>query len=443
MRGRVAAIGAVFASLPLSAAFAADEIARPDQVFDRACRATGAQIENLSQQRIAEALVAENGLLPSDFGTTSASLPEMLRTIRLPSTTIEGTARQRLLASITLTEARIRERNIEAITVTGAVPDGIGYLFADSPRTFTLACVKSTVPASIDTSLVSTLKKRRVAVRKKPEEFALEGKSRKEAGSLALGVERVWTEADDGSEEKTTTLKVDGAIGVLLTDFASDFSLYGFAQYSLDKARKIPAPVLAPGKRRDEDDTNVLAIGTAIDAYAAGARSGSYWLTSQISYVLDFVDDSERFRISGQFEPGWNISLPFCNLGSARFFDEKATIGARCLIRLDSEVGLWTRDGIDPEETYEDFVAFGPRAGYEIFIANGDQQELLGSIAYRYLPVLAGERDDFERFDASLKQRFWTVIGLGFDIGVNYVSGDNSLSLEDEKKLTFNFGLIY
>lgn len=425
--------------------------ALPKAVAKRVCSNISEDRLSVSRDRLANAFLLENSILPDDLDFVSGTITQKLLTIDVGTQPTEPEllldAVSRLRQSIGGFENVMRTDELSNIlTYQGTLPVGSNWLFDDSRAGWTLKCVAPTEGTVTLVSLAAPAAGRRISIRNKPEELGIEGKARKQTGAFAIALEKAWEEKDDGTEEETTTLKVDGTIGLLLSDPKDETKAFAYAQYNLNRARKDPAPVLLPNQRRNENDTNVLALGLVADYYidteSSDGGSGSLWLVGQGAYVFDFVDKSERIRLSSTLEPGLNLNLGICNLGSIRFA-ANSKVGARCIARLDSEVGVWTKNGISPTKTYDDFFALGLNGAYELFVSTGEKSEIAASVNYRYLPVITGGLNNIERFEAAIKHRFFTDDDIGFDLGLDYKVGTNELTLEEEESISLSFGIIY
>lgn len=446
-----ALLGPICATLAVSPCAAQTPPPRPSAsaILKQACSNVPGGSE-LSRERLAEAIVMQNGLLPSDLAMVSGNdLREKLHTsrpqrdpVRFQDNAFLDSAVSRVRQSISEVEGGLERGTAEA--ALGAVPTmNEGWLFAAPTSAPSIKCAQ-VAARGVTAGGGGQPPARLIAVREKPEDFAIEGDERKKAASFALGLSKTWKTKDDGSEVEDTTLKVNGAVGLRLPLESQDLSTFVFAEYNLSRMRSDPAPPLPPGARRDEKDTNVLSLGLIGDYYLKfSGLDGSVWVTTQGAYVTNFVDESERIRGSLRAAFPFNAHLGLCGLGSAHFFGGGARFGARCLVQADSEIGFWTGAGLSTTNSYDDFLALGGVGTYELFYNTGDKSQLAGTVSYRYLPVITGELEDVERLEATVKQRFWTEGGLGIDIGVDFKDGTNPLSLEDEKSLSLSFGIIH
>jgi hypothetical protein len=429
-------------ALPVAASAQAQS-ADTSRIAASLCASAAPPFPAITRQEIAEAVVYQAGVLPAQVtGTSESNLVAALHTLDLraasPAVGTLSTRDLQLAFTTSVFEQKLAAGTEAGLEVVGTLPKGANWLFApvDGSVSWALRCKTSTAAQSIVASY-GLKEKQPFAIRQKPEELAAGGETRTKAGAFALGLSRSWKEDATGAETATTTLTVDGTVGLRLTPAVSAQTVYAFAQYNLKRVRTDPPAPLAPGERRDAKDTNVLAAGVLLDIFSE-VDGTAFWAV----IVRDFADRSTRIRFNATVDPGFSADLGLCRLGSQKIFGGSG-LGARCLVRADVEGGLWTDRGLTAAKAYDDYVAAGGFAAYELYLANGPKAELLATASYRYLPMLVGDLDDIARLELSLKQRFWTETGLGFDVGANYVDGTNSLSLTDERTLSVGFGVIF
>ncbi len=414
-------------------------------IVARAC--LGLKGKYINRTKLAEAILQESGYSPSDLlgADTAASsyssvILNKMNLVSTGETRIDADFRVRL--TIEKVERSLASNSLDGLSFEGTPDSTLNWLFSASPVAWKLKCKAGDKP--IDTylgSYESLPNRTRFSFREKPEELALTGDERKQAGAFAVGLERVWSVKDDGSKLRKTTLSVNGTVGFRLIGGSGTANVYSFARYNLKKVRNKPATPLAAGERREADDTNVLALGLAYDFYS-DLGDTPLWITGESSFLSDYADKSRRLRFRAAIEPGIRADLGICNLGTAKF-DVSNKFGVRCLLRLDVDSGVWLKNGLSTKKSYDDFLAIGPNGSLEAFYKTGPKTELIGTVSYRYLPILTGTLEDIKRFDVSIKQRFWMAIGAGVDIGFSYSNGTNALTLEDEKSLTAGLGFIF
>lgn len=438
---RAALLAAV--ALPLAAPAQA-QFADTSKITASLCASPAAPIVEITRQEIAKAVVYQAGVLPAKKTEAPGGLLTVLHEIDLAaaSSKLLSEGDLQLAFATSVFEQRLAKGTEDGFEVVGTLPKGENWLFAsaDEPALWALRCKNSTAPRGVLASY--GLKEKQVfAIRQKPEELAVVGETRTKAGAFALGLSRSWKEDASGTEIATTTLTVDGTVGLRLTPPKSGQTAYAFAQYNLKRVRTDPPAPLAPGERRDAKDTNVLAGGVLLDIFSE-VDDTAFWAVGQAALVRDFADRRTRFRFNATLDAGISEELGFCNLGSLKRLGKEG-IGARCLVRADVEGGLWTDGGVTATKSYDDYVAAGGYAAYELYFPNGPKSELLATASYRYLAMLVGHLDDIARLELSLKQRFWTESGVGIDVGASYIDGTNALSLADERTLSLGLGLIF
>ena len=94
----------------------------------------------------------------------------------------------------------------------------------------------------------------------------------------------------------------------------------------------------------------------------------------------------------------------------------------------------------------EELVAIGGDVIWEFrprLLSDGKPRDgMVGSMVYRYQRMVAGQAPDIDRFDATLKYRWWAK-DLAFDLGFTYSDGTEPKSLADENKVSITFGVLY
>lgn len=435
-----------------SAAFpfggASAQVASAAEIVERVCsdRIEEAKPRIISLTRLAEETLRSNQVYLDDLAPSNGTILQKIRNLRtIVSSGSETVAGSRIVAAQTAIkdlEAELQKKTFDALTVTKVNTSTPGWLFSEASElaVFTCKLAKTKPPLAI---LAAPPGRDRFALREKPEDLGLTGKDRKAASAFAFSVEKKWSTDDQGVETDETTLNFDGTAGLRVTPDESPAVAYVYAQYDLDQTRRDPAAPLGPDERRNAGDTNVLALGLSFDYFHYRGDNASFWLTAQSAYVNDFVDESERVRVSTKLDPGFNAPLGVCNIGSIRNFGNSRKIGARCLVRLDGEAGLWLKDGLSTTRSYDDFVAIGASVAYEVFYETSEKTGVVASVNYRYLPVLTGSLNDIERFEFALGQRIWTEGNLGIEVLARYNNGTNPLSLVEEEDLSIGIGLIF
>ena len=432
---------------------------QPEAVLKLACKGIGSQ--RLPIGRLAEAVVYASGRFPIDVlgdGAKPPKLTNLLHQIRMRSSRHPKDKDNRFIFySIDLLEGYLSRRDAKkgepaalAPSLSNPAPGTKKWLFKPGSKTKIICGSKAgkNTP-SIATQLRKVKKSSVFVIRSKPEDFGLGGKEREKADSFKLSLEKAWTVDDDDKQKITTNLAAKGSVGFRLTSYdpaknPNADTVYAFASYELKKDRTDPAAPLGPDERRNENDTSALALGIVGDAELTKNQTIPKLFTiSQIGYVFNFVDNSEKlrfrtlFELVGPFDP-----VPFCTFGRAYdlgFLD----LIARCNVQIDIEGAIQTKRGLSDPTKFDDYLGAGALVKLEIFSPNGKKTQSLGSISYRRLKILDGVAPSIKRFEASLKQRYWLQTDAAVDLGFSYVNGSNPLTLKDEKKLTFELGFLF
>jgi len=209
-------------------------------------------------------------------------------------------------------------------------------------------------------------------------------------------------------------------------------------------ARTKPAPQLAPGASQSDGDTDTLETGLLVATQLTRNEDKfKLFLDAQASAIWDFANDARRLRLKANLRPVPVGTLGLCGIG--RYEPLVPVIGLKTICRFQFEVDAAKvlKKGTTELGNYDSFLAAGGRAEFQAFLPTADGMGLLAGVTYRYLPVLHGPDDDIERFEASLKHRFWTKRNVGIDVGFSFTKGTNELSFEKEDVLTFGLGVIY
>ncbi len=315
--------------------------------------------------------------------------------------------------------------------------------FADGEGAWSLKCPEGDPITGVEELYAKPLERPEIAVRKAPEDLGLSGDAGKEAGAFAFGMERSWSVDDSGTVKRATTIKVDGTIGYQLFGKSSPFSSYAFVRYNLERARTKPATPLAAGATREDDDTNVLQLGATFDFFADPTSSPvPFWVTGDVGYILNFVDESERVRFRAAVDPGLRGNAGICRLGSAKF-SANSKFAFRCVVRIETDISHWAKPGRFTTKSYDDHLAVGGDINFSAFYFTGAKSKIIASASGRYLPVLSGKQSDIWRYDLSLAHRHFFDSGAAVEVGFTYQHGFKALTLEKERKLTFGVGVLY
>ncbi|HEX2764436.1 MAG TPA: hypothetical protein VHM92_11440 [Allosphingosinicella sp.] len=418
--------------------------------------------------RLGEALLIESGTMPSDF---VADILEARPTADDPQTSKESAAaiysravvgrlgeieraggdhardRERLLVrAIDSLKTRLRTSETEPTLALSHRASRTGaWLFQSEKPDWTLTCKPDPAPKTQIGQFEKHDPPPSFAIREKPEELALIGDDREAAGSFALGLERTRTIQDDGSRKTVTDLSIRGTVGLRLSPASSQATTaYVFGRYELQRSRTSPAPVLDPGAKQSDDDTDAVEAGITLQTELLGNDSQvKLFLDGQASAVLDRANDASRLKLRALVRPAIDVSLGICGLGSYEVLDPSASLKARCRVQFDVEGAKILKQGTSPIGDFDTFLAAGGKAEFELLLPAAEGMDILGSVSYRYLSVLHGGPKAIERFEAALKWRFWTSGRVGLDVGFSYLKGRNELSFEREDVLTAGFGVIF
>lgn len=453
IRAAFALAGTAFAALVSSPA-QAQTLPQAADVLDRACTRKGGQA--LNEADIAEALLIEAGISPSDFvqqavptssrNPTLADLDaELIAHIRAVREQPEPSPMRSAINGGANNLEQYLNNQPEGVTVELSGASSV-TLFAGTPPQWRVVCEPQDAPRPNEADPTPPP---RFAIRETPEELWLTGKKRDEAGAFNIGFERSRSTLDDGTVKTETSFTIDGTVGLRLTsDRSRDFHTYLFATYNLDRDRTRPPPTLGPAESESDGDTNALAIG--VDMHFGGFL-GNFPLDAnvQASTVFDFANDASRFRLRGVFTPRPTADLRLCGLngfnGASRPSESRPVrLRGRCVLSAEAEAAWVMRRGTTELGNYDTFFAIGVRGGIEFFLptSRGNDSGLLAGVTYRYLPVVHGPSDDIERLEANFGHRFWTG-NVGIDVGFTYARGNNDLTFEEENKLTFGVGLVF
>lgn len=456
---RILAAGLILAPLPAMA----QGTPKPGAIISRACAPrpnmsrTGAR--EASQTQLAEALLAESGILPSDFvdavdrdltyrSALFKGMKLLARDVRGEAASDEADAVERLDP-----DGRVRGaiQNLgfalnggeSGLIVTPAGTRPIALYAEEQPR-WTLTC-KPKPESTFVTDVEDPASGQSFAIRKKPEELGLTGKEAKAAGAFELAFSRTRTDIAGGGTKTDTNLSVDGTVGLRLTGASEVSSAYLFGRYQLERARTRPAPTLAPGASQGDGDTNALEAGLTGTLWLNTDKPVNFAINGQLSGVFDFANDSQRAKAKIAVTPGFDLpdgAFPLCGIGQYQRVSGKLT--ARCGMQFEVEAAHVFRAGTAKIGAQDLFVAAGGKLSYELFLpTDSGGSEVVAGFSYRYLPVVHGALQDIERMEAQLKHRFWSADKIGIDVGFSYNKGTSELSFEEEDVFKFGVGLIF
>lgn len=283
-------------------------------------------------------------------------------------------------------------------------------------------------------------------LREKPEDLVLTGDKLKKAASATIGYKRERTILEDGSVRNESSISFKGALGYpLLED--GDKSLFIYGGYEFQRLRTNPPPQLTPPASQRDKDTEILQVGAF-----GGAPFGESWyasyITTSASYVYDAVKKSERLRMKADLTPSFGSPdiLGVCAID--RFISESRSIlplSGRCNLTAMWEVNHFLDRGNVVKNVNNEFVLGGFKASIDFRpkTGGGKKSGVVAGTSYQFQKSLAGNAKDIDRFQAYLKYRYWTEIGLGLDFGFDFVDGTNPDSFVDENRLQLGFGLLF
>ncbi len=278
------------------------------------------------------------------------------------------------------------------------------------------------------------------------EDLTVTGEDRLTAGSARVTLQRERTILDDGSRRRDTTLSIQGALGIALTEREGDSS-YLYAAYQLERVRSQPAPTLPAGQTAADGDTNVLELGIIANRLfeTRGSRM-TFDVTGTAALILNRVDRSERLQFNMRMSPGFGPTQNLGLCGYGAFLTIVPGISGRCDAALRLQVNHFLDRGTAAPTANDEFVFGGGEFGIEFAQSNengvtGDG--VFAGATYRYEASLSGAVPDIDRFTAFLKYRHWFGTRFGVDFGLDFVDGINPESFADENRISVSFGLIF
>jgi hypothetical protein len=453
----------MLAAIPAAPAFAAEGV-DPAAVMARACMG---RVGEISEGNLATALLIEAGKDPaawvsdqqiSSVQPTSVSdlfngaLLRRLHAVRSGVIATPEAEVQELNRAMADLEEGLRHRAHfpdSPLSIEGTAPTG-AFLFAAETHPWILKCAPPTQPPTSPLEEAEDVPTRGpLSIRATPEELALVGDERNAAGAFALSLDRTRTVLEDGSQKTVTNLKVNGTVGYRLFETDSLDVGYLFGRYELAKSRTRPTPALPAGTSEGDGDTDAFEAGmvTRFQLVSDDAAGFGLFTSGRAGLVFDFAKHAKRINFDFLLRPawtktadgrGWDGNLGICGLGHTT-----DGIPARCDIQLELLGAGVIERGTTKLGNFDTLIAGGARVEYELFLPTGEKSEVAASVKYRLLHVFHGALSRIERLEISLKHRFWTDDGIGFDLGFTYSRGTNELSLENENILGFGFGVIY
>jgi hypothetical protein len=394
--------------------------------------------------RLAEALLAQSGILASDL-LSDASLSgepdigsraiEMVREADLGTPTSNKIVTLRDLLELQLPELAAAPANKRKIALEGPAPLGPGWLFAGTGPG--IACANREPPSDPVADFEKPIGFAAWALREKVEELSLVDKEAKKAGSARISLKRSETQKDDGSTKIATSLGVTGTLGIRLTPLSASAPVYAYGSFALSRDRTKPAD---PAKTQSDGDVSALETGLTVSELALGPSL----VNLRAAYVSDFAHDARRAKIAATLFPGISGTLgPLCGIGSYAPLNPTKTVFARCLVTFEAEGSHVFKAGTADFKGRGEYLGLGGRLAYQLGIVTGDNMDVLANVGFRYLPTVLGHSVDVKRWDAALKYRFWTEAGIGLDFGLTYATGHEPISLANEDKIELGFGIVH
>jgi hypothetical protein len=321
-------------------------------------------------------------------------------------------------------------------------------LFGASAENKQLLCKVGVEPGEdIITTLEEASPPPQFAIRGTAEELWLGGQAGRKASSFKLGYDRTKATLDDGSKKTESSVTVNGAVGYRLSAATSNSHAYLYSGYVLEKKRTKPAPALAPGAAKSDGDVNILTVGlVGSGELTKNTSSFKLYMDANVATLFDFANDARRILVKSSINPAFDEDLGICRFGGLKSLSEGSGLKTKCDIRFELEGARVLKRGTTALGNYDNFLAAGFNASYELFLPTSDGNDesgFFGAIRYRLLPVIHGPQSNIERFEAELKHRFWSDIGFGIDVGFLYAKGDAALTYEPEDSLKFSVGVVY
>lgn len=405
------------------------------KAIDRACYARSGQ--EIAISRLAEAVALESfSGLPGDEAVESVSNPDLLlerasdRRLRLAAT--KSVLLQELVND---GSAMAKALEVSPLPVASGTTN-IDWLFVAGSNV-RLKCADEKPPKRTEFASLPPL-----VVRKVAGDLSKIGDERKAAGSAQITFDDLRTTNLAGEEKNTQKLIVNAAVGLTLAG-NEDRHILAYGEYTRSRVRieTSPTPTDA-AKNGSADDIDALELGflgttRVADAFRVSGRGG---------IIIDSITDARYLAGTFSFVPitGGKPNLGLCNLNSFRNIG--GGIEGMCTASLEGDWRYVIRSGTATITDKDQIVALGPSLGFafrrSLDVSGKPRDGLVGSVTYRYLPVIAGTAPDIDRLDASLVYRWW-VDDLGLDLGLTYADGIERKSLSDENRFGFTLGIIF
>jgi len=446
----------------------ADDLASATGAIETVCAGVETQTE-IRQRDLAEAVLVAAGMLPSKLTQLVATGPGRpadyrpsaddisigaLTFVRNPDL-IGGKQTGRIYDLLAVLSDHLTQQGgalTGKLVVIGAEPEG--SVFAEGvklicPGKTPLTQIAGALPAPRERSKGAKLGANPIVVRQKVEDFGVAAKDA--SGSFQGSYSRQRSTDLDGATTVTKTLAVRGVLGLRLAGDGEASYLFGYGDYALNRVRKTTRPIATPaandGRAKDVD---ALELGLS-GSVPLGDDDVIVRLSGRAGAILDFATGARRLVGGLRAEPTGigTIGSPraaLCGFGAYSDNVFGLPIEARCSAAARIEVSEVLRAGTAKLTKADELVAIGGDVTWEFrprLLSDGKPRDgMVGSLVYRYQRMVAGQAPDIDRFDATLKYRWWTK-DLAFDLGFTYSDGTEPKSLADENKLSITIGILY
>lgn len=411
----------------------------------RAC--SGKSSQPISIQRLAEALIIQGGLFPSEMASGGENLSEIIWKLSDPNAKSQGYLERQMVGAVASLESALRKKTIGATAFIQNIPRNKHNWLFDPTQSWTIQCggEPAVLPDIVrdfgkDTPFPS------LALRGSVDDLTDKGEDRFKSSSLKLGASRTRFILDDGSVKTDTSLTINGTLGLRLTPaHGFDDVIHAFASYSLSRDRSRPAASLPVGVGENDGDTDSLEVGLA-GKFEITSNESVFKLFAGLnaSVLNDFVHNSRIGRLGLTIEPGINPDLVVCKFGSFKTLLEGSNgLYARCGGQLEIEGAHVFKVGTAEFGVSDEYLAVGFNASYELFSPTFGDDGIFAKARYRYLPVIHGDLRNIRRFEAEAAYRIWSASEIGFDVGLTYARGSNPKSFEKENILIIGLGVLF
>ena len=414
-------------------------------VIARACSGKAGQA--ISTARLAEALVIEAGRLPSDLTNGNERLTDILWRLSDPENSGQTDLQRQFAGGVQSLESNLfNAAGKKAARIEGAPVGRFKWLF-NPGLVWTIQCPGEAEPDEPYTaSFDANNSYPKVVLRGSIDDLSDIGDGRLKSSALKVGVIRERSTLEDGSTKTDTNLSINGTLGVRVTAANDPINVvHAYVSYSLDRRRSRPQPTLAAGINEKDGDTHSVDIGFAGKFQLTKNESVfKLFATGKISYLHDFVHNSDIARLGLGVVPAISRDLGVCRIGSFKPLIRGIDgIFARCSFLAEFEGAQILKNGTSEFGLSDQYIALGGRGKYELFSPTFGDDGIFAKAEYRYLPVIKGGLANIDRLDLEVGYRIWSNNKVGFDVGINYSKGTNEKSFEKDDRLALEFGVIF